>query len=101
MFNSEIGLLKRASCSTVLRVRAISESAPGYQRLCFGSDLRKNVQADIDWALRDEIPNWTGLYSELDDPILRKQPLEGLIPIDCSYSRAVRSRRDSTLVAGS
>jgi hypothetical protein len=78
MFTSEIGLLKRASCSTALRVRAISESAPVYQRLCFGSNPRKNVQADIGWALRDEIPNWTacipnwtGLYSELDDPILR------------------------------
>ena len=80
MFNSEIGLLKHVSCSTALRVRAISESAPVYQRLCVGSDPRKNVQADIGRALRDEIPNWTGLYSELDDPTLRKQPLEGLIP---------------------
>lgn len=53
------------------------------------------MQADIGWALRDEIPNWTGSYSELDDPILRKQPLEGLISIDCSDSRAARSYRDS------
>jgi len=58
-FNSEIGLLKR---STALRVRAISESALVYQRLCFGSDPRKNVQADIGWVLRDEIPNWTAVF---------------------------------------
>jgi hypothetical protein len=73
------------------------------------------VQADIGWALRDEnvqellrngisvlssVPNWTGSHSELDDPILRKQPLEGLIPIDCSDCRAARSCRDSQLVAG-
>jgi len=65
MFNCEIGFLKRA---TALRVRAISESAPVYQRLCFASDPRKNVQAGIGRALRDQIPNWTGLYSELHDP---------------------------------
>ena len=72
MFDSEIGLLKRASCSTALRVRAISESAPGYQRLCFGSVPRKNVQADIGWASVTRFR--TGRrYSELDDSIIRNR----------------------------
>jgi hypothetical protein len=27
----------------------------------------------LGWFLCDQIPNWTGLYSELDDPILRNR----------------------------
>jgi hypothetical protein len=62
MFNSEIALLKRTSWTPFglndQGPRDI-ERAPVYQRLCCGSDPRKNVQAGMGWALRDQIPNWT------------------------------------------
>jgi len=53
--------------SRALRVRAISESAPVHGVHASVHIARKNGQAGAGRALGDQILNWTGLYSELDD----------------------------------